>query len=94
MRFLAFLVLFSLSKHSIAQIPTANFSMSDNQVCQGDCITLTNNSSGNPINFEWTFQNGTPSTYNGASPSPICFNTPGTFAITLEVSNTFGSNQT
>ena len=94
MRFLAFLILFSLSSYSFAQIPTANFSMSDNQVCQGECITLTNNSTGNPINFEWTFQDGTPATYNGASPGPVCFNTPGTFAITLEVSNTFGSNQT
>ena len=41
-----------------------------------------------------TFQNGTPETYNGANPGPVCFNTPGTYTITLTVSNTFGSNQT
>lgn len=94
MRFLAFLVLFSFCSLCYGQIPTANFSMSENQLCQGECITVSNNSSTSAINFEWTFQDATPATYNGANPGPICFNTPGTFAITLTVSNTFGSNQT
>lgn len=94
MRFFAFLIFISSSVLSFSQVPTANFAMSDNQLCQGECITLTNNSTGNPINFEWTFQDGTPATYNGANPGPVCFNTPGTFAITLTVSNTFGDNQT
>ena len=63
---------------TFGQAPTANFSLSESQLCQGECITITNNSAGNPINFEWTFQNGTPETYNGANPGPVCFNTPGT----------------
>jgi len=94
MRFIAFFISFSCCVFAYSQAPTANFSMSTTQVCQGECITVTNNSTGNPINFEWTFDNGTPPTYNGANPGPICFNTPGTFTITLTVSNTFGSNQT
>ena len=94
MRFFAFLIFISSSALSFSQVPTANFAMSANQLCQGECITLTNNSTGSPINFEWTFQDGTPATYNGANPGPVCFNTPGTFAITLSVSNTFGDNQT
>jgi len=94
MRFIAFFISFSCCVFAFSQAPTANFSISSAQICQGECITVTNNSTGNPINFEWTFQNGTPETYNGANPGPICFNTAGTFTITLNVSNTFGSNQT
>ncbi len=94
MRFIAFIILCLSSTITFGQIPSANFSMSDDQFCQGACITVTNNSTGNPINFEWTFQGGTPAVYNGANPGPICFNDPGVFAITLTVSNTFGSNQT
>ncbi len=94
MRFIAFLIFISSSSLSFSQTPTSNFTMSSNQLCQGECITLTNNSTGNPINFEWTFQDATPATYNGANPGPVCFNTPGTFAITLTTSNTFGTNQT
>ena len=94
MTFFAFFISVTCSFLALSQAPTANFSMSDSQLCQGECITLTNNSTGNPINFEWTFQNGTPETYNGSNPGPVCFNTPGTYTITLNVSNTFGSNQT
>ena len=94
MRFIAFFISLMSIAMTFGQAPTANFSLSESQLCQGECITITNNSAGNPINFEWTFQNGTPETYNGANPGPVCFNTPGTFAITLNVSNTFGSNQT
>ena len=94
MRCIAFFISLSFSLLTFGQSPTANFSMSASLLCQGECITLTNNSTGSPINFEWTFQNGTPETYNGANPGPVCFNTPGTYTITLTVSNTFGSNQT
>jgi len=95
MKFSSFFISLSCIVMTYGQTPTANFSLSENQLCQGECVTITNNSEGNPINFEWTFQNGTPASYNGQNPpGPICFNTPGTFSITLNVSNTFGSNQT
>jgi gliding motility-associated-like protein len=94
MRFLAFIVICLSSSLSFAQIPSANFSLSTDQFCQGACIIVTNNSAGNPINYEWTFQGGIPAVYNGPNPGPICFNGPGVFAITLTVTNTFGTNQT
>ena len=94
MRFIAFFISLSSCLITFSQSPTANFSMSASQLCQGECITITNNSTGNPINFEWTFQNGTPESYNGSNPGPVCFNTPGTYTISLTVSNTFGTNQT
>jgi hypothetical protein len=73
MRFTAFIILCLSSTITFGQIPSANFSMSDDQFCQGACITVTNNSTGNPINFEWTFQGGTPAVYNGAKPWSYLF---------------------
>lgn len=75
-----------------SQAPTANFTVSDDILCAGDCIIITNNSSSNTLAFSWTFTGATPATYNGQNPGPICFNDAGTFTVSLTVSNTFGSN--
>tara|TARA_Y100000385_G_scaffold108341_1_gene112497 strand:+ start:188 stop:1036 length:849 start_codon:yes stop_codon:yes gene_type:complete len=74
--------------------PVASFSVSSNTLCQDGCITVTNNSSNDPITYSWTFSGASPSSYNGANPGPICYDTPGTYVITLEVGNAFGSNLT
>jgi len=75
-----------------SQTPTANFIVSDNLLCSGDCITITNNSSSNTLAYSWTFTGALPSTYLGQNPGLICFNTAGTFTVSLTVTNTFGSN--
>ena len=92
MKHLIWLVAFFVSFHSQAQTPTANFLISDNSFCIGECITITNTSSSNSQSWVWTFAGGTPSSYSGPNPGPVCFNTAGSYTITLTVSNTFGSN--
>ncbi len=81
-----------LSSSIWSQTPTANFIVSDDILCAGDCISITNNSSSNTLAYEWTFTGATPSTYLGQNPGLVCFNTSGTFSISLTVTNTFGSN--
>ncbi len=70
---------------------TASFTPSATTICEGECITFTDNSTGaGIITYGWTFQNGTPAT---AGPSPtfdpgqVCFSTPGTADITLAISD-------
>jgi len=75
-----------------SQAPTANFTVSDDLLCAGDCISITNNSSSNTLAYQWTFTGATPSTYAGQNPGLICFNNSGTFTVSLTVTNTFGSN--
>ncbi|MBU3658858.1 MAG: T9SS type B sorting domain-containing protein [Flavobacteriales bacterium] len=75
-----------------SQTPTANFTVSDDLLCAGDCISITNNSSSNTLAYEWTFTGALPSTYSGQNPGLVCFNNAGTFTISLTVTNTFGSN--
>ncbi len=96
--FTLFLVLcFAWNGH--AQAPSANFTISDpdNILCEGDCIFVVNNSSGDDLTYLWTFQNGTPSTYIGQNPGPVCFNTASTagpFAISLSATNAQGAVST
>lgn len=82
-----------------AQAPSANFTISDPDdiICQGDCIYVVNNSTGDDLTYLWTFQNGTPATFVGQNPGPICFNTAGTtgpFSITLTATNAQGAVST
>lgn len=72
--------------------PTAAFSISDADPCAGDCIIFTNNSSSiSTATYAWTFNGGSPATSTSANPGPVCFNTPGTYSITLVVTNSFGT---
>ena len=82
-----------------AQAPSANFTISDsdNILCEGDCIFVVNNSTGDDLTYLWTFQNANPPTFVGQNPGPICFNTASTtgpFAITLNATNGQGAVST
>ena len=75
-----------------AQAPSANFTISDADLilCEGDCIYVTNNSTGIDLTYLWSFQGATPATFVGQNPGPVCFpitsgSTP--YAITLVVTN-------
>ncbi|MFM1915278.1 MAG: hypothetical protein RLZZ531_947 [Bacteroidota bacterium] len=75
-----------------AQAPSANFTISDADLilCEGDCIYVTNNSTGSDLTYLWSFQGATPATFVGQNPGPVCFpitsgSTP--YAITLVVTN-------
>jgi gliding motility-associated-like protein len=76
------------------QLPTAGFVVSDNALCVGECIDITNTSSTNGLSWSWTFTGATPSSYSGQNPGPVCFPTAGSITISLTVTNTFGSNTT
>jgi gliding motility-associated-like protein len=89
--FFAFSIFFFIG-FAIGQAPTAGFIISDNALCEGECITITNTSSSNSQSWVWTFAGGTPSSYSGPNPGPVCFNNPGPYTIALTVQNTFGSN--
>ncbi|MFM7683489.1 MAG: PKD domain-containing protein, partial [Bacteroidota bacterium] len=86
------IILFFATGIAFSQTPTASFTISDNALCEGECIEITNTSSTNSQSWTWTFAGGTPNTYSGPNPGPVCFNNPGPFTITLTVQNTFGSN--
>jgi len=71
--------------------PTSGFTVADSVICEDDCITVTNTSVG-ATSYQWTITGGSPSTSNLPDPGPICFNDEGTFSITLNAMNLYGSD--
>ncbi len=53
----------------------------------GDSVLFTDQTIGNPIEWTWTFEGGTPDTYYGETPPYIVYNEVGTWDVTLLVSD-------
>jgi gliding motility-associated-like protein len=70
--------------------PLVNFTASDTAICVGDCIDFTDLSLNNPTSWNWTFAGAATGTSTAQNPTNICYNAPGTFAVTLIASNSNG----
>ncbi|MCX6275182.1 MAG: T9SS type A sorting domain-containing protein [Bacteroidetes bacterium] len=71
-------------------LPSAIFS-APNHICPGTCTDF-NNISLNATSFLWTFAGANPSTSTDVSPTNICYNTPGTYTVSLIATNANGSD--
>lgn len=60
------------------------------EISAGDSINFKDLSEGYVTKWKWTFEGGSPATSNLSSPT-VVYKTPGTYAVTVELSN--GSNQ-
>ncbi len=58
--------------------------------CFPFAVQFTDQSAGDPIFWNWTFQGGTPATSTNQNPS-VSYNAPGTYDVVLEVTNIFGT---
>lgn len=65
---------------------TADFSADNQNVCAGSTVNFTDQSTGGPTSWSWTFTGGTPSISNSQNPA-ITYNTPGTYAVSLTADN-------
>jgi gliding motility-associated-like protein len=72
--------------------PVASFIANDTFICEGDCINYLDQSTGGATSWQWTFTGGTPSSSSVQNPSNICYDAPGTYAVTLVASNANGSS--
>ena len=71
--------------------PTASFTVSDDEICAGECVDFTDMSTG-ATSWQWTFNGGIPSTSTDQNPTNICFGTDSTYTIELIASNANGSD--
>ncbi len=69
---------------------TAAFIASAYNITIGDCINFTDRSSGSPTSWTWTFQGAETVSSTQQNPTNICYNTPGTYNVTLYVQNADG----
>jgi gliding motility-associated-like protein len=72
--------------------PTAALAASGTSICAGDCIDFTDNSTGGPTSWQWSFPSATPTSSTSQNPTSICYSTPGTYTVTLIVTNAYGSD--
>jgi len=73
-----------------ASVPVALFS-APNHICPGTCTNFINNSIG-ATSFLWSFAGASPSTSVDQFPANICYNTPGTYSVSLIATNANGSD--
>ncbi|MBL4668033.1 MAG: gliding motility-associated C-terminal domain-containing protein, partial [Flavobacteriales bacterium] len=72
-------------------VPTAGYTISDNVICENNCVNFTDQSSG-ATSWAWTFSAGIPSSSADQNPANICFISSGTYNIQQIVTNSNGSD--
>lgn len=77
-------------------LPTADFTSNVTSIAATGTVNFTDTSTVDPLGppitaWSWTFAGGTPATSTAQNPS-IQYNTPGTYDVSLEVTNADGSN--
>jgi PKD repeat protein len=77
---------------TVATAPTAGFTASANNGCAPLTVQFTNTSSPNATSYDWQFPSGTPSTSTAQNPPSVEYAVPGTYIVTLTVSNAAGSS--
>lgn len=77
---------------SLNNPPVADFSANFTAISAGGSVVFTNLSTYNPTSWSWTFTGGTPASFNGQNPPSITYNTPGTYPVSLTVTNANGTD--
>ncbi len=73
--------------------PVAAFSASSQTVCVGSPVTFTDNTSNGPMDWNWTLTGAMPNTsYN--QNVVATYNTAGTYTVSLNASNPYGTSNT
>ncbi|MCK4662270.1 MAG: T9SS type A sorting domain-containing protein [Bacteroidales bacterium] len=67
------------------EINVINFTASDISINTGDSINFTDNSTGSPISWEWTFEGGNPISSTLQNSGYITYDSAGTYDVSLSV---------
>jgi PKD repeat protein len=78
--------------NGVLAVPVSAFMSPDTLLVLGGQAHFTNESTGNPTSYAWTFTGGTPATSTLKTPPAITYNASGTYNVKLVVTNGFGSN--
>jgi gliding motility-associated-like protein len=72
--------------------PAAAIIASATSVCIGDAVNFTDNSTGNPTSWTWTFPSGTPPSSTSQNVTGVTWASAGSYTVTLTATNGNGSN--
>ncbi|MBA2422606.1 MAG: T9SS type A sorting domain-containing protein [Chitinophagales bacterium] len=65
---------------------------SDTSICEKFCIDFYDSSANNPTSWQWIFDGATPPGSTDQNPTGICYDTPGSYDVTLITTNANGSD--
>ena len=82
--------LFLTESSSLPDVPRANFSVADQQACEGIAVQLQNTSL-HADTWLWEFPGGTPATSTQANPT-VTYSTAGAYEVRLTASSALGSH--
>ncbi|HLG02736.1 MAG TPA: PKD domain-containing protein [Bacteroidia bacterium] len=82
----------AMSHHICPIPPVASFTSSQNTICAGETVDFTDNSSGGPTSWTWTFPSGSPGSATTQNVSNVLWSTAGTYTVSLTISNANGSS--
>ena len=72
--------------------PVSNFTADYTVIGVDDVVTFTDNSTGNPTSWEWSFEGGDPETSTEQNPQ-ITYHNLGDFDVTLTTTNQYGDDE-
>lgn len=72
--------------------PMPDFSADSTQICLGQNVDFTDQTTGNPTSWSWSFPGGTPATSTVQNPQNIIYNLAGTYNVTLTATNSISTN--
>lgn len=73
--------------------PVSDFSSNSTTVCEGEIVTLIDNSTGTLLDYDWDFGNDSnPSSSTSAGDQQVVFNTSGMVTVSLTTTNPVGSS--
>jgi gliding motility-associated-like protein len=75
---------------SNGQPPVITFSASNTDLCEGECISFSNNTPGTSL-WNWTFNGAQSNSSTNQNPQNICYNSAGSYDVTLELTNACGT---
>lgn len=81
-----------ISSFFYVQPLTADFSTEETLIPVGENIDFTDNTSGFPDTWNWSFEGGTPATSTDQNPVNISYDQEGIYSVTLSVENEFGDD--
>jgi PKD repeat protein len=86
--FLGTAVIVSCNGEDPVEVPDVEtkFQLSATEILVGESISFMNQSTGEPITFDWSFPGGSPATSSDENPQ-VTYNTAGTYSVTLEAAN-------
>ena len=72
--------------------PLAAFNATPTSGCIPLTVNFTDQSTGSPTSWNWSFPGGTPSSHTGQMPPLVTYNAAGSYNVTLSVSNACSSD--